>query len=133
MSNEQSPKDTRYYQEPKRFTNKIIQSGNQYEEVGEVNLAAFELNQYDSLTRKPALYLDSNFMTPYTKSVQKDAFSSSSTASEEARSCIYGRRCLTIVLVVMMIISSTSLAISLLIIKGVIVTQPCNHEGQLTK
>lgn len=127
---------TSHYQEPKSNTRN--ERRNHYENVGEVNLGALELNPYDSLERKPPVLKPYNwhngFMSPYTKSIPKDAFPPQSLESvDPKKSCINTGCWLSVVLVIMMIISSTSLAISVLIIKGIIVTPHCSKTGQYTE
>ena len=118
-----------YYQDPKRRNR--IDATHQYEDIGEVNLCALELNAYDSLDLKPVVKdinvdnLNNGELHLYSN-LRRDAFPPPSRQSLKSKgSCWF-----TSAIVIFMIVSSASLAINVLVIKGVIVTPGCSKRGQ---
>lgn len=131
MSNNQQTTPVPNYQDPKRSNR--IQAGNQYEEIGEVNFCALEMNAYDALERKPVvreIHWNNGFIPPYTKALPINAFPPPSRESVKSRPCITGSCRLTALMVLFLIIATTSLTMNILMIKGVIVTAGHSNKGQ---
>ena len=109
-----------HYQEPQRLNRPQVL--NQYEEIGEVNFGVIQLKtpKNQAKSKKFENLNNRNILAENTLSTTRRG----SYTSRINGSCWF-----TVLTIVFMIISSTSLALNVLIINGIIVTPGCSEQG----